>query len=87
MKALVLALVLVVVCVVLFIAGAVSPSRSRRMQDAVDRVSLNGEEKGDRRAGKLGDATETALRKSRAAADASAHKGRKLHDRIFQDEP
>ena len=82
MKALLLVVILAIVCVVLFIAGVISPRRSRRMQDGVDRLSLRGEDKSDRRAGRFGDVTRKSLEKMRGGADASAEKGREVHDRF-----
>ena len=82
MKVLVLALVVALVCVVLFVVGVVAPARSRRMQRSVDRLSRKGEDTSDRNAGRLGDANRKMLEKMRHAADASAEKGRELHDRL-----
>jgi hypothetical protein len=81
-KALILIVLLAVVCVVLFIAGVISPRRSRRMQEGVDRLSRWGEDKGDRRAGRFGDVSRKSLKKMRGGADASARKGREVHDRF-----
>jgi hypothetical protein len=76
-------LVLVVLfCVVLFVAGVLAPRRSRRLQRWYDRVLRRGERKGDRNAGKLGDLTERGLRGSRRAGDASADAGRKLGKKL-----
>ena len=85
MKGLVLVVVLLAVCLLLFIAGVVSPNRSKKMQAGVDKLSKKGEGKGDRSAGKLGDATSAALEKSREAADASARAGRAVNDKITAD--
>lgn len=86
MKALLLAVILLVVCIVLFLAGVISPSRSKKMQASVDDLSKKGERKGDENAGRLGDLTSAALEKSRDAADASALAGRGLHERITADD-
>jgi len=81
-------LVLVVLfCVVLFVAGAVTPRRSRRLQRWYDRLLRRGERKGDRSAGKLGDLTEGALKRSRRAGDASAGSGRKLRKAVRRKTP
>ncbi len=86
MKALVVIVVLLVVCVVLFVVGAFSPQTSRKLQRRVDRLSEVGEAKGDRDAGKLGDLTRDGLEKARAAADASARGGRAVHEKLSPDE-
>jgi len=86
MKAALLVVVVLVVCIVLFIVGVFAPRRSRRMQQAVDRFSKKGEGKGDRNAGKLGDLTRDALEKSRAAADRSARAGRRVNEKLTSDE-
>lgn len=78
-------IVLLLVCVVLFVVGVLSPARSRRMQGSVDKLSKKGQSKSGDRAGRLGDATATALKKSRKAADASARAGRRVHDKITPD--
>jgi hypothetical protein len=77
-KALALAAIVIVFCTVLFLAGVISPKRSRKLQKGVDKLARKGEVKADRNAGKLGDATQTMLEKSREAADASARAGRRL---------
>ena len=82
MKVLLLAVIVVVVCVVLFLVGVVAPARSRRLQRSVDRLSRKGEDTSDRNAGRLGDANRMMLEKMRRAADASAEKGREVHDRL-----
>ena len=64
------------------VVGVVSPRRSRRMQISVDRLSRKGEDTSDRNAGKVGDANRKMLEKMRHAADASAEKGRDVHDRL-----
>ncbi len=83
MKALLLVVFVAVLCVVLFLVGFVSPRRSRRVQARVGRVSRKGEAKGDRNAGRVGDATRKSLERMRSAADASAEKGRSAHDKVF----
>ena len=82
MKALLLVVILLIVCIVLFIAGVSAPQRSKKMQSKVDKLAKKGENTGDRNAGKLGDITSTALEKSRAAADASARAGREVNEKI-----
>ena len=81
MKIILLAVIAAVVCVVLFIAGVISPRRSRKMQRGVDHLVEKGEERAGDNAGRLGDATEASLRKMRGASDASAQKGRDVHAR------
>ena len=78
MKALILAIVVLVACILLFLAGVIAPKRSRKIQKSVDRFARKGEEKANHNAGKLGDATQAMLKKSREAADASARTGRRL---------
>ena len=82
MKALLIILVLVIVCIVLFLTGVIAPNRSRKMQSSVDELSRKGEAKSNRSAGRVGDATQTALEKARGAADASAEAGRQVNDKI-----
>jgi hypothetical protein len=72
----------VLFCIVLFVAGVVVPRRSRRLQGWYDRLLRRGEHKGDRKAAKLGDMTETSLRGARRAGDASARAGRKTGDKL-----
>lgn len=78
----ILIILFAIVCVVLFLAGVVAPRRSRRMQHKIDELSLKAEQKGDDNAGRVGDAATRSLEKMRGAADASAEKGRELHDRM-----
>lgn len=85
MKALALAFVLLLVCVVLFVAGVIAPRRSKRMQGAVDDLAKKGEAKGETKAGRLGDATSTALEKARSAADASTRGGRRVNEKLSAD--
>jgi hypothetical protein len=82
MKALVLLGVLVVICAVLFLVGAFSPRRSRRMEKGFDRVALKAEEKSEDKGGRLGDATERGVDLMRRAADTSAEKGREAHQKL-----
>ena len=85
MKALALIVILAVICIVLFIVGVIVPRWSRKLQHGVDELSKRGEVKGDRNAGKLGDITESALKGTRRAADASARAGRRVNDKITPD--
>ena len=73
---------LVVACVVLFVAGFVAPRRSVRLQRTYDRLLRHGERKGDRKAGKLGDLTEKSIRGTRKAGDKSADGGRALRRKL-----
>ncbi len=82
MKLLILVLAIAFVCAVLFVAGMISPRRSRRLQDRNDQVVGKVEREGREKAGRLGDFTSKALRKSRHAADQSAVKGRQIHREI-----
>lgn len=66
-------------CVVLFFAGLLFPRRSRKLQEKVGKYLRRGERKGDERAGKLGDATNTALKKTRKATEHSADAGRAVN--------
>ncbi len=77
--------VLGVVCLVLFVTGVFSPSKSKRMQNKVDSLARKGEKKGDDKGGKFGDAMQDALKKSRKAADASARAGRRVHEKATSD--
>ena len=82
MKAVALVLVLAVVCIALFVTGVFSPRRSRKMQRSVDRLTEKGKAKGENNGGKAGDMTAGMLRRMRKAADASARKGRDIHDHL-----
>ena len=72
----------IVFCLVLFVAGLVAPRRSRRLQKAMDRFLRKGERRSDRSAGRVGDWTETSLKKVRHAGDKSADAGRALRERL-----
>ncbi len=85
MKLLILLVVVVLACIVLFVAGALSPAKSRRLQKSVDNKSRKAEKKGYEKAGSLGDMSSDALKKGRHAADHSAEKGRQIHDEIAPD--
>jgi hypothetical protein len=78
MKILLLVVVAVLICVILFLAGVISPRRSRQLQGDVDRVTRKGEEKADRKGGRLGSMTRSALDLLRRAANRSAEKGRQV---------
>ena len=78
----ILLVLLVVACVVLFFAGLIVPRRSKRLQRRWDRLIRRGERKGDRNAGKVGDATEASLRWTRKAGDKSAEAGRAARDKL-----
>ena len=82
MKALLLGMIVLAICIVLFVGGVVAPYRSKKMQARVDELAKKGEKGGDENAGRLGDATRNALEKSRDAADASARAGRRVHEAI-----
>lgn len=85
MKALLVIVVLLLVCVVLFVLGVFSPSKSRRMERWVDKLSKKGENKGDKNAGRVGDMTSVALEKARSAADASGRGGRQVNQKVTPD--
>ena len=85
MKLVLLGLVFVVICIVLFALGAVSPGRSKQLQRRVDSASGKGERKGDEKAGRFGDATRRTLEKMRRGADRSAEKGRDVNRRVTED--
>jgi hypothetical protein len=78
----VLLLLVVLFCIVLFVAAVVAPRRSQRLQGWYDRLLRRGERKGDRNAGKLGDLTEAGLKGARRMGDASAETGRKVGHRL-----
>ena len=82
MKVLILIALLAVVCVILFVTGVFSPKRSRRLERSVDRFADKGTTKGDRNAGRFGDASKGMVKRMRRAADASAKAGRDVHDRM-----
>jgi hypothetical protein len=75
-------LLFVVACIVLFFAGLLAPARSRRLQQRFARLVRRGEQKSDRNAGKLGDATERSLRTGRRMGDRSAEAGRSLRRKL-----
>ena len=85
MKILILVLVVAVACAVLFVTGAFSPGRSRRLQNSVDDKSKKAEAKGYQKAGSLGDMSGKGFRKARKAADRSGELGREVHDKITPD--
>ena len=80
MKLLALVLVIGIVCAVLFLIGVLSPRRSRRLQALTGTLSKKAERKSEQKAGRFGDFTRDALRRSRHAADRSAEKGRRIRD-------
>ena len=82
MKALLLIVVLLLVCMVLFLAGVFSPRSSKRMQGKVDGLTKKGESKSDKKAGRLGDLTRDGLEKARSTADASARAGRTVNEKL-----
>lgn len=79
MKILILVVVVAVACAVLFATGALSPGKSRRLQNKVDDKSKKAERKGYENAGPLGDMSGKGLRKARKAADRSGEAGRAVH--------
>jgi hypothetical protein len=79
-----LLLVIVLVCIVLFLAGVFAPERSKKMQAWVAKKLRKGERKGDEEGGKLGDMTNTMLEKSRKATNKSAEGGRAVHDKAAE---
>ena len=84
MKAAVLLVVVAVVCVVLFVTGVFSPRASRRLQTKSSGLAQKGENRSEKRAGKLGDVASKSLRKARHATDRSADKGREVHKKIWR---
>jgi hypothetical protein len=74
--------VLVLVCIILFVAGVLRPGQARRMQDGVDQASMKAEEKSDQSAGPFGDVTGSSLQAARKTADKSAEAGREAHDKL-----
>ena len=82
MKVVLLVTLVGVICVALFVTGLLSPSRSRRLQSRTDSVAGRVQDKGERKAGRMGDMFGSALRKSRKATGRSAEKGRELHERL-----
>jgi len=70
------------VCIVLFVAGVVSPAASRRLQGVMHRWTRRGEARGDASAGRAGDVTRDSLKKVRDAGDTSARAGREMHDKL-----
>lgn len=82
MKVVLVIAVLAVVCVILFVTGLFSPSKSRRMQSRTEGLARKGQDKGEHTAGRMGDMVSSTLKKSRKAAGRSAEKGRELHDRF-----
>jgi FtsZ-interacting cell division protein ZipA len=80
MKAiLILVVVGVVLAVVLFVAGLISPPRSHRWQAFSQRLFRRAESKSDQSAGRIGDTSREALRITRQLTDKSAETGRALH--------
>lgn len=85
MKVAVLIVVAALVCIVLFISGVVSPDASRRLQRKSGGLARKGEERGARKAGKIGDMANRSLRKVRHTADRSAEEGREINERMRGD--
>jgi hypothetical protein len=75
-----LVLVAGILCVVLFFAGVFSPRRSERMERWVGRRFRRGERHGADSAGKLGDLSKVALKKTRKATEHSAAAGRSVNE-------
>ena len=71
-----------VVCIVLFVAGVISPARSRRWQSFTGGWFRKAERKGDESGGRVGDMTREALGLTRRATEASARRGRDLHAKL-----
>lgn len=82
MKALLPIVVVLLVCIVLFVAGIFSPRRSRRMQRRYSDLSKKTEGKSGDTAGPVGDITRTGLEKARHGADASARAGRRVNNEL-----
>ena len=77
-----LVLVGVGLCAVLFVVAVISPGASRALQGALHRVTGKGQEKSDRRAGRVGDWVSNSLKKIRRAGDESARAGRRVHGKL-----
>lgn len=77
-----LVLVGVGLCAVLFVVAVVSPGASRTLQGVLHRMTRKGQEKGERRAGRMGDWVSNSLKKLRRAGDKSAEAGREVHDKL-----
>ena len=77
-----LIIVAAVLCVVLFLAGVLSPGRSRRWESVTGRWFRRAERKGDESGGRAGDVTRDALGLTRRATEASAERGREVHDKL-----
>lgn len=75
---------LVIVCLVVFVVGLVSPRRGRRAQNAVAKPLRKAEGKGDRNAGRLGDFFRATTRLGRRAVEKSGRAGRWVHDKVFR---
>ncbi|MDQ3933159.1 MAG: DUF6411 family protein [Actinomycetota bacterium] len=73
---------MVAFALVLFVVGLVAPRQSKRLQRGLGRQLRRGEDKGDRKAGRLGDWTETAIRWARKISERSAEGGRKLRRKL-----
>ena len=68
--------------VVLFVAGVVAPRRSRSIEESWSRMFRRGEDKSDDRAGRVGDATNTALEKVLSGGETSARAGRSVRGKV-----
>jgi di/tricarboxylate transporter len=73
---------IVVGLVVLFAAGLIAPRKSVRLQRWMDDRLEEGQERSDRRWGKLGDWLATSLGWLQRAGDATAEAGRRLRERL-----
>jgi len=81
----ILAVVLLLVLVATFVLALFWPSKSRRFQEAVKKVTAQAANK-LRGSGKVGDQTAGTIEKASRATQEAAHGGRRAHDAIFDSE-
>ncbi|MBA3430391.1 MAG: hypothetical protein H0U16_02775 [Actinobacteria bacterium] len=77
-----LILVGVILCIVLFIAGLISPSRSHVWQRLSGRWFRKAEDQSDESGGRVGDMARDAFRLTRRATEKSADSGREIHEKL-----
>lgn len=82
MKAIVPIVLAAIFCAVIFVIAVVSPRKAKKVKRCSDRLFKKGERKSDEKAGRLGDATQKALEKTRHAVDKSSRAGTKVHEGI-----
>jgi hypothetical protein len=79
-----LLLLFVAAAVVVFLVGLIAPRLSRRLEDVFTWPLWQGERKGQRDGGRVGDLIKTLLRDSRRAIHSSGDAGRWIRAKFFR---